>query len=144
MPRAWVFPARSRPRGCEATGDSAPRTAGSPPQDPPTGGALGGRSRTGLSAPRRLLPRCASAGQAVDAPLRLKTARRPLKGEVSPCLGVAASPAVREAAGGEGHPGWSQTAPGRPPPPSAGRSVAPSASGGSAPPATRLTNCSRR
>lgn len=86
----WVFPARSPPRGCEATGDSAPGAARSPPWDPAAGRALGAPSRAGLSAPRRLMPRCASAGQAADVPLWLKTARRPLKGEVFPRLGAAA------------------------------------------------------
>lgn len=94
-----------------------------PPANPPTGGAPGGRSRTGLSAPRRLMPRCASAAQAVDAPLRLKTARRSLKGEVFPRLGAAAPPAGREAAGAGGHRGWSQSGPRRPPRPSAGRPI---------------------
>lgn len=79
MPREWVFLARFRPRGCEGQQVTAPGAAGSPPQDPPTGRALGGRSRTGLSAPRRLMPRCASADQAADVPPRLKTARHPSK-----------------------------------------------------------------
>lgn len=99
MPKDWVFLARFRPRGCEGQQVTGPGAAGSPPQDPPAGRALGGRSRTGLSAPRRLMPRCASAGQAADVPLWLKTARRPFKGEVSPCLGAAVSPAVRDPSG---------------------------------------------
>lgn len=133
MPRAWIFPARSRPRGCEATGDSAPGA----------GRALGGRSGIGLAAPRRLMPRSVPAGRAADVLLRLKTAPRPFRGEVFPCLG-----AVREAPGtarrGCASPGLEPDRLRPSPAPVGGAPVAPSASGGSASPAARLANCSRR
>lgn len=62
----------------------------------------------------------------------LKTARRPLKGEVFPCLGAAASPRF---GGPRDRPrGLRVTRAGAGPPPAAPRT--PSASGGSAPPAT--------